>query len=226
MYSGNLSISWRYLTECQNIQFLVLDPLIARCSTDRPTVQITVLWNLSGVRFLCGFLIKTADGPQVEHFEFPCRISRERQYWRCKSQEKKKEDRGGAVTRWRRKHVDACCGWAAVTASMPAWGWESRPSTVSGLLGAWWNQVLWKAGAECHEEQELERGPQSERGAFSLLCTPFPTAFAEDGCITRGFALSHPAAVWETVPGGETRGRPQWKGQWPLIPLPYKGASE
>lgn len=27
-----------------------------------------------------------------------------------KAKKRRKEDRGGAVTRWRRKHVDACCG--------------------------------------------------------------------------------------------------------------------
>ena len=86
-----------------------------------------------------------------------------------------------------------------------------RVQTQHGLGPAWslGTPGVVEGGAECHEEQELERGPQSERGAFSLLCTPFPTVFAEEGCITRGFALSHPAAVWETVPGGETRGRPQ-----------------
>ena len=108
-----------------------------------------------------------------------------------KAKKRRKEDRGGAVTRWRRQHVGACCGWAAATALMPAWGSESRPSTLSGLLEARGHQVLWKAGAECREEQELERGPQSERGAFSLLCTPFPAACAAGGCITRGFALAH-----------------------------------
>lgn len=154
MYSGNLSISWRYLTECQNIQFLVLDPLIARCSTVKPTIQITVLWDLSGVRFLCGFLIKTADGPQVEHFEFPCRISRERQYWRYKSQEKKKG------RPWRCCHTLAqeACGcvlWLSSSDSLDA-RLGLRVQTQHGLGPAWslgtpgvvegGGRVPWRAG--------------------------------------------------------------------------------
>ena len=117
---------------------------------------------------------------------------------------------------------EACgsVGWLSCSGSLGAC-LGLRVQTQHGLGPARAPGVV-EGRAECREKRELERGPQRERGAFNLLCAPFPTVRCRWLYYPR---LCSPATVREIVSGGETHGRPQWKGQRPLTPLLYKGAS-